>query len=80
MRKTIDFTEEEIQLIEDYQKRNDIKSFSKTVKDIINSSGESIKSDSNENDNNFAILADAILKIDDKINILIGSIAPRHAQ
>lgn len=79
MRKTIDFTNKEIERIENYQKRNGLKTFSAAVKNIIGNEKQcSCKSDDIPDDK-FALLADAIMKLDSKIEIILKSIAPKSA-
>lgn len=79
MRKTIDFTKEEIERITKHQKRNGLKSFSAAVKNIMGNKHKcSCKSNDISNDN-FALLADAIMKIDSKIEAMLINIAPKSA-
>jgi hypothetical protein len=82
MRKTIDFTKEEIERIKTYQERNGLKSFSAAVKNIIGNEKEcKCKSGDIDNisDDKFALLADAILKLDGKVEAMLMNIAPKSA-
>lgn len=77
MRKTVDLTEDQIKAVEEFQKRNKLKSFTKAIQVIVD------KMDScdckKEDDEIVPLLADAIVKMDKKLDVLIGSIAPKHA-
>lgn len=76
MRKTIDLTKQEIEKVEEYKKRNSLKSFSAAVKSII----DVVDIDSTDvPDDNFALIADALVKIDEKIEQLSIHVAPKSA-
>ena len=71
MRKTVDLSKEQIKAVEEFQNRNKLKSFTKAIQVIV---------DKNKEQDELAILlTDAIVKIDKKLDVLIGSIAPKHA-
>jgi hypothetical protein len=79
MRKTVDLTEDEIKLVTDFQKKNKLKSFSEAIRVMIQSGNECQCSTKNDADENFVLLADAIIKMDKKLDVVVGSIAPKHA-
>jgi len=74
MKKTVDLTNEEIKKVTQYQKRKKLKSFSASIKSII----ADMKSDEIPDDK-FALIADALIKIDEKLNSMKMHIAPRNA-
>lgn len=78
MRKTVDLTEDQIKAVEDFQKRNKLRSFTKAIQIIVDNMGSCDCKD-NKNDEIVPLLADAIVKMDKKLDVLIGSIAPKHA-
>jgi predicted CopG family antitoxin len=75
MRKTIDFTDEEIKILEEHKEKIGVNSFSEAVRNFIKINDEG----NLQSDSNFALLADAIIKMDDKINVILRSIAPKSA-
>lgn len=77
MRKTIDLTEKEIENISEYQEKNSIKNFSETVRTLIRAGLSEDKS--GLSDENFALLADAIMKMNNKIDSMMMNIAPKSA-
>lgn len=79
MRKTVDLTEEQIKAVEDFQKKNKLRSFTKAIQLIVDNI-DVCNCEKSETKDDFSVLvADAIVKIDNKLDILIGSIAPKHA-
>lgn len=79
MRKTVDLTEEQIKAVEDFQKKNKLRSFTKAIQLIVDNIDECSCEKSETKDDFSVLVADAIVKIDNKLDILIGSIAPKHA-
>lgn len=75
MRKTIDLTEKELSDISEYQQKNSIKNFSETIRTLVRVA----LSEDGLSDENFALLADAIMKLDKKINLMMVNIAPKSA-
>ncbi len=73
MRKTIDLTKKDIQAVEDYQKRNGLKNFTDAMRNIVRSLDDKLS------DDNFALIGDAIMKMDSKIDILVMHTAPKSA-
>jgi hypothetical protein len=72
------FSEADKAKIEEIQKEKGIKSFAETVRTIVReydggSYGSGIS------DENFALLADAIVEMDKKLDILLTHIAPKSA-
>jgi len=74
MRKTIDLNKEEIEIVEKYKDENKLKSFSDAVRNIIRKDIEEDVSDSN-----FALIADALISIDEKVSLLTVHLAPKGA-
>ena len=72
MRKSIDFTEKDVETISEYQEKNGLRNFSKAVRNMI-------RKDKGLSDENFALLADAIVKLDEKIEAMMIHIAPKSA-
>lgn len=70
MKKTIDLTDKEIEIVKNYQKDNHIRSFSMVIKDII--------SKINNSNDQFIELKDAISKLNEKLETLSIHIAPRN--
>lgn len=79
MRKTIELTDEDIQAVEEYQKENKLKNFSEAVRGMLRGNQCKCQTQETLSDENFALIADALVTIDDKLNIVVGSIAPKHA-
>ena len=81
MRKTIELTEDELFMVQEYQKRNQLRNFSQAVRGIIRTGECECKDEKDEtlSDDNFALLADAIVKLDKKIDIIISTFAPKSA-
>jgi hypothetical protein len=77
MRKTVELSVEEIKTVEDLQKEKKLKSFSEAIRVIINHECK-CKCKDNEDDY-LTLLADAIIKMDKKLDKLIESIAPKSA-
>ena len=75
MRKTIDLTEKELSDISEYQQKNKIKNFSETIRTLVRAA----LSENGLSDENFALLADAIMKMDKKIDSMMINIAPKSA-
>lgn len=75
MRKTIDLTEKELLDISEYQKKNSIKNFSETIRTLVRVA----LSEHGLSDENFALLADAIMNMDKKIDLMMVNIAPKSA-
>jgi len=78
MRKTIDLTKEDIKLVDDYQKRNGLKNFSEAMRNIVRgmdtcSCGDDVP------DDKFALIADALVKMDEKLDAMLPNIAPKSA-
>ena len=73
MRKTIDLNKTDVEKVKEYQERNGLKNFSESMRNMIRGDSKDLS------DDNFALLADAIVKMDNKINILLGRTAPRSA-
>lgn len=81
MRKTVDLTDKQVKAVEDFQKKNKLKSFTKAMQfmvDNLDSCNCDCKEDGDDNEV-ITLLADAIVKMDKKLDVLIGSIAPKHA-
>jgi len=78
MRKTVDLTEEQIKSVEEFQKRNKLKSFTKAIQVIVDNM-DNCNCENKKDDELVPLLADAIVKMDKKLDVLIGSIAPKHA-
>jgi len=72
MRKTIDLNQSDVDLVNKHQGKNGLKNFSEAMRNMIR--GHNEKSDENFHDDNFALLADAILKMDEKINLILESL------
>jgi hypothetical protein len=87
MRKTVELSVEEIKTVEDLQKEKKLKSFSEAIRVIINheckckcKDNEDESSDIQiKHDEYLTLLADAIIKMDKKLDKLIESIAPKSA-
>ena len=79
MRKTIDLTKEDIKKVINYQKENKKNNFSEAIRDIIRNMNQSSYKFDDIPDSKFALLADAILKMDSKINAIIANLAPKSA-
>jgi hypothetical protein len=75
MRKTIDLTEKELLDISEYQQKNSIKNFSETIRTLVRVA----LSEQGLSDENFALLADAIMKMDKKLDLMMINIAPKSA-
>ena len=75
MRKTIDLTEKELSDIGEYQQKNDIKNFSETIRTLVRVS----LSEQGLSDENFALLADAIMNMNKKLDLMMINIAPKSA-
>lgn len=72
MRKTIELTKKDMQAVDEYQKKNGLKNFSEAMRNIV-------RNLDSLSDDNFALLGDAIMKMDEKIDILVMHTAPKHA-
>jgi hypothetical protein len=82
MRKSIELGEDELNIVDEFQKRNQMKNFSKAVRAIIRNNTETCTCKGEKeslSDENFALLADAIVKLNDKIDIIVGTLAPKSA-
>lgn len=87
MRKTIDLDEIDIQKVEEYQKEKGIKTFTEAVRSIIRNmdgasctcEGECTCDSEKLSDENFALIADALVEMDKKLTTLVMHIAPRTA-
>lgn len=79
MRKTVDLTHEQLLAVEDFRKKNKLRSFTKAIQIIVDNMGECDCKPESDKDDFSVLVADAIVKIDNKLDILIGSIAPKHA-
>lgn len=86
MRKTIDLTEKDIKLVDEYQKRNGLKNFSEAMRNIVRGMDSCTCGDTDVSDDNFALIADALVKINDntekineKIDLMLPNIAPKAA-
>jgi len=87
MRKTIDLDEEDIKKIEKFRKENNIKTFSESARSIIRKLDGALCTCEDEcscetnkiSDDNFALLADALIQINDKLDQLLTHIAPKSA-
>ena len=80
MRKTIDFSEEPIKIVVEYQKRNSLSNFTKAIKHIVMgvpSAKETVIKD-DISDNNMEILGQAILEMNKKLDGLVKNTAPRY--
>ena len=80
MRKTIDLDEADITKIEEYATKNNIKTFTESVRSIIREfdGAPSISTDE-VSDENFALLADAIIELDKKLELILTHFAPKNA-
>ena len=76
MRKTIELTKTDIEQVTKYQKRNGLKNFSDAMRNIIRNMDNKSKDVSDEN---FVLLGDALVKIDEKIDIVVKHLAPKSA-
>lgn len=80
MRKTIDLTEEDIDRIVEYKQKNGLKSFSDAVRNILRTTDNCTCSDETKlDDENFALIADAIKILDEKLDAILVNFAPKHA-
>lgn len=84
MKKTIDLDNTHIQKIEEYKKEKGIRTFGEAVRSIIEKKctcGTENCCDSEEklSDENFALIADALVEMNKKIDTLVMHIAPRNA-
>lgn len=81
MRKTVDLDESDIKKIEEYGKEKGIKTFTESVRSIIKEfDGAPSSLDENEiPDEKFALLADAIVELNEKMDLILTHIAPRNA-
>lgn len=81
------FSKADITKIEKIQKEKEIKTFTETVRTIVREygngscscDGECTCDDNKISDENFALLADAIVEMDKKLDMLLMHIAPRSA-
>lgn len=71
MKKTIDFDNLDIKVIEEYSKENKNTSFSEAVRSMIRNFNTTTISDEN-----FALIADALVEISAKIDVLLINIQP----
>ena len=81
MNKSINFTKEDIEIIEKHKKEIGVNSFSEAVRSFIR-----IESKNNMEEEQFALLADALMTLNDsfetmskKINMLLQHVAPKSA-
>jgi len=79
MRKTINLTLEEIDRVNKYQEDNGLKTFSAAMKGIIRDMGKCTCVSDDIPDDKFALIADAIMKMDEKLESMRLHIAPRSA-
>ncbi len=79
MRKTIDLTEKDVKAVQEYQAKNGFKNFSQAVRNIIRNIENGCSSDSDVSDDNFALIADALQTINNKIDLMLPNIAPKSA-
>jgi hypothetical protein len=93
MRKTIDLSKDEINAVEEYQKRNGLKNFSEAMRNMVSSMNSHFKQEESDmqmivqdgsdiSDENFALLGSAIVEMDKKIEKIlkhIELIAPKSA-
>lgn len=70
MKKTIDFTKEEIEEITKYQKENKIKKFSTALKEILSKK---------MTDENFILIADILVTMNKKLDVLVSHMPPKSA-
>lgn len=70
MKKTIDFSDNEIEIIEKYKEAKEIKTFSATIRSII----RNVNNASSSSD-----ISTAISKIDKKIDTILKHFAPTNA-
>jgi hypothetical protein len=81
MRKTVDFSETELAIIEEYRQRNGLKNFSVAIKNIIGRI-ENCQCSSNDVDipeDKFEMITDAIKKLDEKLENMSIHVAPKSA-
>ena len=71
MNKRIELTDEAVDQVTEYQKRNGLKSFSSAIQNIIDNMVSK--------DDQFILISDAIVKMNEKIDILAMHIAPKSA-
>lgn len=81
MRKTVDLSEADIAKIEEYGKEKGIKTFTESMRSIISSFGDASCSCNSDNmsDENFALIADALVEMDKKLDIILTHFAPKSA-
>jgi hypothetical protein len=85
MKKTIDLDDIHIQKIEEYKKEKGIRTFGEAVRSIIEKKctcGSENCCDSEKeklSDENFALIADALVEMKQQIDTLVMHIAPRNA-
>ncbi len=84
MRKTIDLSQEDIDKIEEYQKRNGLKNFSVAVRSIIqsmdcNKCGHDCTCDREETPKESKTIYQLCKEINEKIDIMLPGIAPKSA-
>jgi len=77
MRKSIELTDEQVEAITNYQKEKGLRNFSVAISSIVDNFLKG--SDSGMSNEQFALLGDAIVKMDKKIDILIETTAPKSA-
>jgi len=65
--------------IEEIQKAKGIKTFTETVRTIVREYDDGFHGSEKLSDENFALLADAIVEMDKKMDILLMHIAPKSA-
>jgi hypothetical protein len=81
------FSKADLEKIEEIQNKRGIKTFTEAVRTIVRDydggscgcEGECTCGDTKLSDDNFALLADAIVEMDKKLDILLMHIAPKSA-
>jgi len=77
MNKTINFTDEDIEIIEKWKEKIGVNSFSEAVRSFIRSEDVENK-ETTLSEEYFALIADAIKTLNDKIDIIGQNIAPKN--
>ena len=85
MRKTVDLDQKDIDIVVEYQKRNQLKNFSQAIRSIIQK-GECSCQGEEIPDDKFALIGDALVEIgkkldeqDAKLSLLTVHLAPKSA-
>lgn len=71
-KKTIEFDNLDIEKIEEFSTENKIATFSETIRYMV----RNFNSSPSISDDNFALIADALVQLNEKIDILISNIEP----